>query len=184
VRIDADKVLIEDGEILTAGGLMAWTDLGMRLIDRLLGPTIMVETGQLWLIDPAGREQRHYSTFVPRLAHGDETILKVQHRLQANPTRSITVPHMAREAGMEQRTFLRRFKAATGMRPTEYVQQLRIGKARELLQFTRQPVDQVAWEVGYKDVAAFRRLFHRLIGLSPGEYRRRFKANRGDGIAA
>ena len=179
VDIQADKILIEDGEILTAGGMMAWTDLGMRVVDRLLGPTIMIETGQFWLIDPAGREQRHYSTFAPRLAHGDATILKVQHSLQAKPSRLISVSDMAREAGMMQRTFLRRFKAATGMKPTEYVQQLRIGKARELLQFSKRPIDQVAREVGYGDTAAFRRLFHRTVGLSPGEYRRRFEANRG-----
>jgi transcriptional regulator GlxA family with amidase domain len=184
VKIEVGKVLIEDGEILTAGGMMAWTDLGMRLIDRLLGPTVMVEAAQFWLIDPAGREQRHYSTFTPKLTHGDETILKVQHWLQANPTHSITVSDMAREAVMEKRTFLRHFKSATGMTPTEYVQQLRIGKARELLQFTKRPVDQVAWAVGYSDAASFRRLFQRLVGLSPGEYRRRFEASREDSIAA
>jgi transcriptional regulator GlxA family with amidase domain len=178
VKIDANKVLVEDGEILTAGGMMAWTDLGMRVIDRLLGPTIMIETGQFWLIDPSGREQRHYSTFAPRLAHGDASILKVQHWLQAHPSRSTTVSDMAREAGLAERTFLRRFKIATGMKPTEYVQQLRIGKARELLQFTKRPVNQVAWEVGYEDAAAFRRLFFRVVGLSPGEYRRRFEASR------
>jgi transcriptional regulator GlxA family with amidase domain len=43
--------VIDDGEIITAGGLMAWTDLGMRLIDRLLGPSIMVETSRFLLID-------------------------------------------------------------------------------------------------------------------------------------
>lgn len=184
VKIDANKVVIEDGEILTAGGMMAWTDLGIRLIDRLLGPSIMVETAQFWLIDPAGREQRHYSTFAPRLGHSDEMILKVQHWLQADLTRSITVSDMAREGGMEKRTFLRHFKAATLMKPTEYVQQLRIGKARGLLQFTKRPIDQVAWEVGYGDAAAFRRLFHRVVGLTPGDYRRRFEASRVDGIAA
>jgi transcriptional regulator GlxA family with amidase domain len=61
--------------------------------------------------------------------------LKLQHRLQTDATRSITVSDMAREAKIEKRIFLRRFKAATGLKPTEYVQQLRIGKARELLQF-------------------------------------------------
>ena len=184
VKVDAAKALIEDGDILTAGGMMAWTDLGMRLVDRLLGPTVMIEAAQFWLIDPAGREQRHYSTFVPRLTHGDAAILKVQHWLQTDPTRSITVSDMAREAIMEKRTFLRHFKAATGMTPTGYLQQLRIGKARELLQFTRQSVDQTAWAVGYSDAAAFRRVFQQLVGLSPTEYRRRFEASRGNGIAA
>lgn len=175
VRVDATKVLIEDGDILSAGGMMAWGDLGLRLIDRILGPTIMVEVAQFWLIDPAGREQRHYSTFAPRLAHGDEAILKVQHMLQADPARAITVPGLAREVSMEQRTFLRRFKAATDMTPTEYVQHLRIGKVREHLQFTNDSVDRIAGEIGYGDPAAFRRLFQRIVGISPSAYRRRFR---------
>lgn len=174
VKLDPDKIVIEDGDIITAGGLMAWTDLGMRIVDRLYGPSIMLETGRFLLVDPSGREQRHYSSFAPRLTHGDEAILKVQHWLQSKGARNIVVSDMAKQAGMEERTFLRRFKAATGLKPTEYAQHLRIGKARELLEFTRRTVDQIAWSVGYEDPAAFRRLFHRLIGLTPGEYRQRF----------
>ncbi|WP_344699840.1 GlxA family transcriptional regulator [Sphingomonas limnosediminicola] len=184
VAMEPGKIVIEDGDIITAGGLMAWTDLALRLVDRLLGPTVMVETGQFFLIDPAGREQRHYSSFSPRLEHGDDAILKVQHWLQTRAVKRIQVSEMAREAGLEERTFLRRFKGATGLKPTEYVQQLRIGKARELLQFTRRPVDQIAWSVGYEDPAAFRRLFRRLIGITPGEYRRRFGAGADLEVAA
>lgn len=174
VRLEPDKMVIEDGDIITAGGLMAWTDLGMRLVDRLLGPSVMIETGKFLLVDPSGREQRHYSSFAPRLTHGDEAILKVQHWLQARAGRATSITDMAGHAGLEERTFLRRFKAATGMKPIEYVQHLRIGKARELLEFTRRPVDQIAWAVGYEDAAAFRRIFNRILGLSPGEYRNRF----------
>lgn len=174
VRLDTDKIVIEDGEIITAGGLMAWTDLGMRLVDRIFGSTVMLETGRFLLIDPAGREQRHYSSFAPRLNHGDEAILKVQHWLQAKEARAISAAAMAQQARMEERTFLRRFKAATGLTPTEYAQHLRIGKARELLEFTKRPVDQIAWSVGYEDAGAFRKLFHRIMGLSPSDYRHRF----------
>lgn len=174
VHLDTDKIVIEDGEIITAGGLMAWTDLGMRLVDRIFGPTIMLETGRFLLIDPAGREQRHYSSFAPRLNHGDEAILKIQHWLQAKEARAVSASAMARQANMEERTFLRRFKAATGLTPTEYAQHLRVGKAREQLEFTKRPVDQIAWSVGYEDAGAFRKLFHRLIGLSPSDYRQRF----------
>ena len=77
-------------------------------------------------------------------------------------------------AGLEERTFLRRFRAATGLKPTEYAQHLRVGKARELLEFTNRPVDQIAWSVGYEDPGAFRKVFHRIVGLSPGDYRNRF----------
>jgi transcriptional regulator GlxA family with amidase domain len=174
VRLDIGKMVIEDGDIITAGGLMAWTDLGMRIVDRLLGPTVMIETGKFLLIDASGREQRHFSSFAPRLSHGDEAILKVQHWLQGRAERPVSVGDMAGTAGLEERTFLRRFKAATGMKPIEYVQNLRVGKARELLEFTKRSVDQIAWAVGYEDATAFRRVFHRILGLAPGEYRHRF----------
>lgn len=177
VKMDSDKMLIEDGDIITAGGLMAWTDLGLRLIDRTLGPTIMIETAQFFLIDPAGRVQKHYSSFAPRLSHCDEAILKVQHWLQSREVAPASVLEMAKEAALEERTFLRRFKAATGMKPTEYSRHLRIGRARELLQFSKRPIDQIAWAVGYEDSASFRKSFHQLVGLSPGEYRRRFRAS-------
>ncbi len=85
---------------------------------------------------------------------------------------------------MEERTFLRRFKAATGMTPTDYCQHIRVGKARELLEFTRRPVDQIAWSVGYEDASAFRRLFQRIMGLSPGEYRQRFSTPSSAALAA
>lgn len=179
VRLDPDKMVIEDGDIITAGGLMAWTDLGLRLVDRLLGSTVMAETGSFMLIDSAGREQRHYSRFAPRLTHGDEAILKVQHWLQAREAKAISVGEMAKVVAMEERTFQRRFKAATGMKPIEYAQHLRVGKARELLEFTRRSIEQISWAVGYEDVAAFRKLFHRLVGLSPGDYRHRFVAVAG-----
>ena len=184
VAVEPDKIVIDGGDIITAGGLMAWTDLGMRLIDRLLGPSIMVETSRFFLVDASGREQRHYGGFAPRLTHGDEAILKVQHWLQARGARDVGAADMAREAGLEERTFLRRFKAATGVKPTEYAQCVRVEKARELLQFTRRSIDQVAWSVGYEDPAAFRKVFGRLVGLPPGDYRRRFSAEGELGVAA
>ncbi|PHQ62975.1 MAG: AraC family transcriptional regulator [Sphingobium sp.] len=176
VKLDCDRIVIDDGDLMTAGGLMAWTDLGLRLVDRLLGPTVMLDTGKFLLIDVAGREQKHFARFLPRMAHGDEPILKVQHWLAAREAKATSVRDMAAQAGLEERTFQRRFKSATGMTGIEYVQHLRVAKAREHLEFTRRTIDQIAWSVGYEDAAAFRKLFHRLIGLSPGDYRARFAA--------
>lgn len=104
--------------------------------------------------------------------------MKVQHWLQRNGARDVTTGAMAQMAGLEERTFQRRFGAATGLKPIEYCQHLRIGKARGLLEAGNDPVDQIAWEVGYEDPAAFRKLFVRVTGLSPGDYRRRFGVRR------
>jgi transcriptional regulator GlxA family with amidase domain len=176
VAVDTDRLIIDDGDIITVGGMMAWTDLGLKLVDRFLGPTIMIETARQMLVDPPGREQRTYSVFSPRLTHGDAAILKVQHWLQANAAEDINVAGLAALAGLEERTFLRRFQKATGLTTTEYVQRLRVGKARELLQFGTLPADSIAGQVGYGDASAFRKVFTRIVGLSPGEYRRRFRA--------
>ncbi|MCC4601148.1 helix-turn-helix domain-containing protein [Xanthomonas melonis] len=81
---------------------------------------------------------------------------------------------LAAQAGLEARTFLRRFQKATGMTSTEYGQQLRVGRARALLEATAMTIDAIAWEVGYEDAAAFRNVFKRIIGLSPSDYRQRF----------
>ena len=175
VRVEAEKLLIDDGDLLTAGGLMAWTDLGLRLVDRLLGPSVMLRTAQFLLIDPPGREQRYYSGFAPKTRHGDAAVLKVQHWLQKQAAERVSLGAMAAHAGLEERTFLRRFRAATGLKPTEYFQHVRAGKAREMLEFTNDPVDAIAWRVGYADPSAFRKVFLRITGLTPGAYRARFR---------
>jgi transcriptional regulator GlxA family with amidase domain len=178
VALDTDKLLIDDGDVITAGGLMAWVDLGLKLIDRLVGPAVMLATARYFLVDPGAREQRFYSGFAPSLTHGDAAVLKVQHWLQPRSHEKIDVPMMAAEAGLGERTFLRRFHRATGLKPTEYLQHLRVGKARDMLELSTATVDEIAWRVGYEDPGAFRKTFKRIMGLSPGEYRRRFAMQR------
>lgn len=176
VRVDTDRLIIDDGEILTAGGVMAWTDLTLKLIGRFLSGPIMIETARAFVVDPPGREQAYYSAFAPKLDHGDAAILKVQHWLQKTDTREADLETMAARAGLEKRTFLRRFQKATGLTSTDYVQRLRVGRAQELLQFTTQTLEQIAWQVGYADVGAFRKVFARVVELSPSDYRKRFRA--------
>src|SRR3546814_16391968 len=69
---------------------------------------------------------------------------------------------LAEQARLEERTFLRRFQKATGMTATDYAQRLRVAKAQELLQFGQLPVERIAWEVGYSDPGAFRKIFFRI----------------------
>lgn len=176
VRLDVDQLIIDADDIITAGGVMAWTDLGLRLVDRYLGAAIMIDTAQMLLVDPPGRQQRYYSAFAPRLAHGDTAVLAVQQWLHETGAREVTLADLAQRAGLEERTFLRRFQKATGMTTTEYCQRLRVGRAREMLQSSRLAIERVAWDVGYADPGAFRKVFTRIVGLTPGDYRRRFSA--------
>ena len=69
VRLDLDRMVVEDSDIITGGGAMSWVDVGLKLVDRFLGPDVMVETARTLLVDPPHREQRYYSGFAPNLTH-------------------------------------------------------------------------------------------------------------------
>lgn len=175
VHLDIEKILISDGDIITAGGVMAWLDLGLNIIHRFSGPEIMIAVAKYFLIDVSGREQKFYSPFAPPLDHGDVLILKLQHFLQQNYHTSHSLKSLAEISSVSTRTLIRRFQKILGMSPTRYIQALRIGKAKELLEFTTLPVNHIALSVGYEDPGAFRKIFRRISGSTPIEHRQRFK---------
>ncbi|MFJ2364891.1 GlxA family transcriptional regulator [Pseudomonas sp. NPDC087697] len=174
ITLNADKPIVDDGDLITTAGLMAWSELGLRLVDRLLGPSIATSTARFLVIEHSDSASECGSNFAPILSHGDAAILKVQHWLQANGAVEVSLSVMSQQAGLEERTFLRRFRAATGLKPTEYCQHLRVGKAREMLEFTNGTIDHIAWNVGYSDPGAFRATFKKITGLAPSDYRARF----------
>nr|WP_211283696.1 helix-turn-helix domain-containing protein [Streptomyces antibioticus] len=178
VRVDASRMVVDGVDIMTAAGILAWVDLGLTLVDRMLGPSVMLHTARFVLADPPRRRQSLYQEFTPRLQHGDPEIREVQTRLHAGLHEPHSVEHLAQSVAMHPRTFQRRFKEATGLTATEYIQAARIAKARESLELTNEPVAHISRSVGYLDVSNFRRLFQRATGVTPSEYRSRF------GIAA
>ena len=119
--------------------------------------------------------QLPYASMIANVDHGDAAILHCQNWLAQNYERADIVAELVRRSGLPKRTFDRRFRAATGYSPLAYIQALRIEEAKQLLETTSRPVDAIAREVGYEDMASFRRLFRRLAGMTPGEYRRKFQ---------
>lgn len=178
VLVDRDRMVVDLGDVVTAGGVMAWTDLGLRLIERLLGRATMLETARAFVLDPAPRGQRPHAEFVPRTTHGDEAVLRAQTLLHETFATDLPLSRLAQEAVLGERTFLRRFEAATGLTPMAYRQRLRVAAARTMLERSSETVEAVAAAVGYAHSGAFARVFTRLVGMAPGSYRRRF-AQRG-----
>ncbi|WP_283426076.1 GlxA family transcriptional regulator [Shimia sagamensis] len=175
VRLSPERILVDDNDIVTAGGVMAWVDLGIHLIGRWLGPTVVSQTCRQMLIDPTGREQRNYRSFRPNLAHRNQAIRALQIWMESNVDADLTVGALAIQAGLSPRSLHRKFLESTGHTVNQYVQELRIEKAKGLLELTAQTVSEICWQVGYKDVSAFNRLFKSISGLSAGEYRHRFR---------
>ena len=92
------------------------------------------------------------------------------HFSVANP-----VEEMIRRSGSAERTFKRRFTAATGLSPIAYVQRSGSRKPSAGWSAPSESVDDISWRVGYEEPAFFRRLFKRITGLTPATYRRRFR---------
>ena len=178
VYLAAEHMVLDEGDIMTAGGILAWADLGPTLVGRLLGPSTMLATARFLPIEPPRQSQRPFAPFIPRFDHGADAIRQSQHHIHAHAATLRGVAELQSAAGMTGRTFVRRFNATTGFRPVEYIQQVRIAKARQALERTLTPVDRIAWDVGYADPAAFRKLFQKLTGLPPAAYRQQL------GIAA
>ncbi|MCF4996276.1 helix-turn-helix domain-containing protein [Pseudomonas syringae] len=174
IQLKADTPIVDDGDLITTAGLMAWSELGLRLVDRLLGPSVASGTAKFLVVEHSDSASACGSNFAPILNHGDAAILKLQHWLQGSGATDVSLAMMAERAGLEERTFLRRFRAATGLKPTEYCQHLRVGKAREMLEFTNGTIDHIAWTVGYQDPGAFRATFKKITGLAPSDYRAKF----------
>lgn len=177
-RLDTDQILIDEGDLMTAGGLMAWIDLGLEIVARWAGAETMRDLARRLVIDSGRREQRYYQRFSPRLDHRDNVILQAQRHLQSHFDEEVPMAALAREGCLSERMFLRRFVRATGLKPVEYRQRLRIQKACELIEETDDSFEKIAGKVGYTEQSAFRKIFIRICGLTPREFRRRFASHR------
>lgn len=177
VKLNVNKILLNDNDVITAGGMLSWLDLGLELVAQFTRPNIMRQLGKILIVDTGRREQRFYKQFSPKLMHGDKVVLNIQKTLQKNFDQSLKISELATIACLTERTFLRRFSKATGVTPSQYIQQLRTQKASDLLENTQSNIELIANSVGYDDVSAFRKIFVKITGLTPREFRKRFTKN-------
>jgi transcriptional regulator GlxA family with amidase domain len=165
----------QEARVITAGAVSAWHDLAFYLIARFCGYRHAIDTAKVFLLTEHTEGQSPYAVMTRPMEVKDAAIAACQawiaeHYATANPVES-----MVARCGLNARTFTRRFRAATGYAPMDYVQALRIEEAKQELERDRLPVEDVAASVGYEDPASFRRVFKRRVGLSPAAYRRKFQ---------
>ncbi|MCE0559380.1 helix-turn-helix domain-containing protein [Motilimonas sp. E26] len=177
--VQAEKIIINHGDIISAGGMMAWLDLAFEVVAIHSQMSVVRQLGKLLVVDTGSREQRYYAQFTPRFDHGDSQMVLLQRYIQKNIHQPLSLSVLADLAALTQRTLIRRFNKATTLNPTEYIQRVRIQKTCEWLESSTQSFEWIAQQVGYEDAGACRKIFIRVMGLSPSEFRRRF-SNKSD----
>jgi transcriptional regulator GlxA family with amidase domain len=178
VRLSPKRVLVQTGpdqRIVCSGGASSWQDLVLFLVAKHGSPEEAMRLSKVFLYQWHREGQLPYACMMQNVTHDDRVIVDQQVWVAENYARPNLVAELVRRSNLPESTFSRRFKAATGYTPLAYIQTLRIEEAKQMLEATTMPVEQVAADVGYEDLAHFRRLFRRLTGMSPAGYRRKFR---------
>ncbi|MFP3921002.1 MAG: GlxA family transcriptional regulator [Dichotomicrobium sp.] len=170
-----DLLITEEGRLFCGGGVNASTDLSLYLVERLCGREIAVQCAKALILDMPRMHQSGYAFLPIARNHGDAQVRAVEELLHANFRDCPPIDEIAKRAGMSPRTLTRRFKAATGHLPGEYLQMIRVAAARQLFEDGERSVQQAGVMVGYEDTAFFRSVFKRYSGYTPAAYRERFR---------
>ncbi|WP_051182499.1 GlxA family transcriptional regulator [Nocardia vinacea] len=180
-RIDVrpDQLYVDDGDILTSAGVTAGIDLCLHVIRQDHGAAAANSRARLLVAPPrrAGGQSQYVEQFRPA-AHGED-LAAVRDWMLAHLSQPQGLEMLARHAHMSRRTFIRRFQQETGTSPIAWLTSARIDRARELLETTTTPVEQVARLSGLGSPAAFRDAFHRYVGTAPQHYRMAFRHHIG-----
>jgi len=174
VHWQPEYFITEDHGLFCGGGVYAAIDLSLYLVEKFCGHEIALECAKSLMVSPPRNLQSGYAVSPLSRPHGDEKIKQIEDILQSRFEQDLVLEKVAAEHAMSPRNLLRRFKAATGHLPGEYLQLLRITAARQMLERGRSPVQKVAAAVGYEDSTYFRNIFKRHTGMTPSEYRNRF----------
>lgn len=164
----------DGGRIVTSGGASSWGDLALHLVARFSSGAEAVRAAKIFLLGDHSEGQLPFAGARKPQRHDDAIIADVQTWIADNYHAENPVARMTARSGLQPRTFARRFRVATGYTPIDYVQTLRIEEAKQLLETGTEPVESVAFDVGYEDANSFRRLFKRTVGITPARYRQRF----------
>lgn len=177
VKVKPNQTLVLSGEaqrIVMAGGGSSWQDLALFLIARFVGLKEAMEVARVHLLQWHDMGQQPFASLVSSRQTGDKTINRCLEWMADNYNSPSPVSAMVKLSGLTERSFIRRFRVATGMTPLDYVHVLRLEEAKQMLETGDLPIEAIANESGYEDASFFGRLFRRKVGLTPSQYRLRF----------
>lgn len=175
--VDPTPLYLDEGDVLTSAGMAAALDLGLHVVRRDHGVQAAADIARWNVVSP--HREGGQAQFIRRPLPADASPGLAATRSWAleHLAAPLTLADLAKHACCSQRTLTRHFGAETGLSPKQWLIEMRTARARELLESSDLPVEQVADQAGFPTANALRARFAAALGTSPTSYRRRFKPN-------
>lgn len=177
--VDSSAMIVEDSGITTTAAFSASADLAMSLINDNAGPDVARLTARITLTGDQRTSQTPYVDPDLLRTSAPSFVAEVRSWFASHIDEPYDLAHVAAAFHVSPRTFLRRFQEQSDASPLQHLQQMRVDRAKQLLETTGQPLRDIAANVGYADPATFRRLFRSHTTMPPSAYRQRFGSSEG-----
>jgi len=179
VRVESDPIFIRQGAVSTSAGVTAGIDLALDLVDEDLGRAVALEVAR-WLVLFLRRQggQSQFSAQLGTQIAERDGLRDLQGFIAEHPGEDLSVPSLARRAGMSTRNFARAFRRDLNVTPSVYVERARVESARRRLETSEAGLAEIARDTGFGTVETMHRAFRRTLHVTPGHYRAHFRGAR------
>lgn len=175
VQLVTEKIITDEHRLYSSGGAFSYLNLILYLIEKYAGREMAILCAKVFAIEIERESQLSFTIFQGQKDHEDEQVKEAQLFIEKNYTERLTVDQLAAKLALSRRSFERRFKKATANTVNEYIQRVKMEAAKMGLESLKENVNEVMYKVGYNDTKAFRSTFKRITGLSPLEYRNKYR---------
>ncbi|MFJ9056339.1 GlxA family transcriptional regulator [Streptomyces sp. NPDC102409] len=174
IDLQKDVLFVQDGPVLTSSGYAAGIDLCLHLVRSDFGAAVANDVARLALVAPVRQGGQTQFTDTPLPPESGVSFACTRAWAMQHLDEPLTLTDLARNAGVSIRTLSRRFHAETGLSPLQWLLHQRVERARELLETTALPMDQVARVSGLGSADSMRQHIQRRLGVTPSAYRASF----------
>lgn len=175
LRVQADRLYVQDGRLHTSAGVTAGIDLSLYLLAQDHGPEVALNVAKrLVVFTQRAGGQSQFSPFLTPFVEETSAVAQVQQYVLGHLSGDLGLAELAAVARMSRRNFSRVFARDAGVTPAEFVESARVDAARARLERDGSPLKTVAYECGFRDARHLREVFIRRLGVSPSHYRASF----------
>jgi transcriptional regulator GlxA family with amidase domain len=174
VKVVEEKVITDQNGVYSSGGSNAYWNLLLYLVEKYTDRQTAIHTAKYFVIDMDRHRQLPFAVFSGLKDHEDEAIKNAQEYIELHYSEKLTVDQVADHFHITRRTFERRFKKATFLTVSEYIQRVKIEAAKKQLEIGRKSITEVMLDVGYADTQTFRDVFKKITDMTPVDYRNKY----------